>query len=130
MQIVLRLDPRRAPKLLHALVEIDMDEIKAANMVGKTPVLDGLRSGAIRYNRDDPDEYWKDWDAIRRDGEGDCEDLAPAVAAELILAGTKARPVAYQPLDGLWHVVVEYLDAAGQAHYGDPSVMGGMKGPA
>ena len=45
-----------------------------------------LRDGRVRYVRDpqrgDGVEHWKFVDQVYRDGYGDCEDLAPMLAAE------------------------------------------------
>ena len=55
----------------------------------------------------DPHEEWQSWEAVLANGTGDCEDLASAVAAELVAAGVPSRPVAFEARPGLWHVVVE-----------------------
>jgi hypothetical protein len=134
--------------VLAGLVEVNLWQIQERKLEGQTLVLDGLIKGsiarragalpgspawpldAIAYRQFDPEEHWKDWATIRRDGEGDCEDLVPAIAAELLAAGIPARPVAYQAIPGVWHVVVQYKDAKLGWRYADPSLLGGMEGAA
>ena len=134
--------------MLAGLVEVNLQQIREAGLEGQTPVLDGLIKGsiarkvglapgdpgwppdAIVYHQFDPEEHWKDWAAIRADGAGDCEDLAPAIAAELMASGIPARPVAYMPMHNVWHVIVQYKDAKLGWRYADPSSLGGMEGAA
>ena len=148
MQLLLRLPPRHAAGVLAGLVEVNLAQIHEAGKSQQTPVLDGLIKGsearkqglspdmpgwpsdAIVYRQFDPEEHWKDWNAILRDGAGDCEDLAPAISAELLAAGIPARPIAYQPAHNIWHVVIQYKDAKLGWRYADPSALGGMTGAA
>ena len=148
MQLVLRLRPDQAAGVLAGLVEVNLWQITEAGQAGRTPVLDGLIKGniarqsgiepgqpgwpvdAVVYRKFDPDEHWKDWSAILEDGEGDCEDLAPAISAELMASGIQARPVAYQPMHNVWHVIVQYKDRKLGWRYADPSSLGGMEGAA
>ena len=148
MQLLLRLRPDHAAGVLAGLVEVNLWQIQERGLEGQTPILDGLVLGsiarkagalpgtpswpanAIAYKQFDPEEHWKDWATILRDGEGDCEDFVPAIAAELLAAGIPARPVAYQPIPGVWHVVVQYKDPVRGWRYADPSLLGGMEGAA
>jgi len=148
MQLVLRLPPEHAAGVLAGLVQVNLWQIHQADLAGETPVLDGLLAGAaarrvgltpesplwpqeaIHYAPLDPQEHWKDWAAVRRDRKADCEDLAPAVSAELLASGVPARPVAYEALPGVWHVVVQYRRKDGTWVYADPSLLGGMEGGA
>lgn len=93
-------------------------------------VSDWIKSGALRYSRDDPDEHWQSYkdiaELIERDGmaEGDCEDLATLVAAEMRVSGEDplAKPVIYKSGRKTYHVIVS------SPRYGllDPSIAGGM----
>ena len=148
MQLLLRLRPDHAAGVLAGLVEVNLTQIEESGKRGETPVLDGLIRGsnarvagltpespnwpsdAIIYRQFDPEEHWKDWASILRDGAGDCEDLAPAISAELLASGIPARPVAYQPVKNVWHVVVQYKDPKLGWRYADPSTLGGMEGAA
>lgn len=60
------------------------------------------------------------WDVNER-GQGDCEDLACYRAAELILAGERARAIAQRTRAG-WHIVVRRGDGTIE----DPSKILGM----
>lgn len=159
MRVLLRLRPDVAPGLLAGMVQANLIEIKQAGLGGATPVIDGLFLGAelraqgifpktaewtnivqaarangttipIYYERLDNEEDWKDWERLIEDGFGDCEDLATAVAAELLACGIPAAPFAYQALPDLWHVIVVYHDRHGRELYRDPSRLGGMAGAA
>lgn len=110
-------------------------EIRAARRAGDTrSVITGIRIGAVRYVRADPDETWQGWAETLEAGGGDCEDLAAAVSAELRVDGipggplpgqtVRARPVVYRARPGLLHVVVD-------SPWGiiDPSRLAGMGAP-
>ena len=93
------------------------------------PILRGIQSGRVRYDRRDPQEHWQTWCELygqMRKGiaHGDCEDLAAAVAAELLYAGKHARTYVYQSGPSLYHVVVK------TKRWGllDPSRAAGMGG--
>ena len=130
MRILLDVPPEQAPAILAALTAINLQQIRNAGMAGRFPVLEGLISGAIRYDGDDPDEKWQDWEQILTAKRADCEDLVPAIAAEYLAAGVFARPIPYSPDGMLWHVVVEvWPPDGGKPWMGDPSVLGGMPVP-
>jgi len=76
----------------------------------------------LRYQRLDEREHWRSLREIWKYGGGDCEDLATAVAAQLTVSGTPARPVVYRVRPGLAHVVVQLEDG----RILDPSKIGGM----
>lgn len=81
----------------------------------------GVRYRAERY----PREEWKGLGVVHEDGEGDCEDLACARAAELIVRGHAARPVfRWRRLGRLsiYHIVVRHPDGSIE----DPSLVLGM----
>ena len=83
----------------------------------------GLLNGQIRYIRRDKGEYWKPLGEVWRDGGGDCEDLAAAVAAERSFLGMPSRVVILQGSGRVAHAVVQDL-RTGQLL--DPSLTGGM----
>lgn len=140
MRVELDVSPETAYLALRAVVADNIERIQRrrrqygyANGEAQFPVLVGLSRGEIRYVNDLRDKKWLDYDALLRIRRGNCADLAPAVAAELICAGIPARPIAYLTKgtfglgDGTFHVIVEYKDpATGLIRYGDPSVLGGM----
>ncbi len=123
------LGPVQAAGVLAGLVQTNLMQISEAGQASAFPVLRGLRGGQIRYIKADPHEQWQSWEAVLAHGGGDCEDLASAVAAELVAAGIPARPVSWEVRPGLWHVVVEVLGLPG-THWIDPSREGGMEGAA
>ena len=85
MKLKMDVSPREAVYLLAALTQIDQFQVRQDVGQRRDPlaVLHGLQSGRIRYKLADPDEHWKTRREILRDGDGDCEDLASTVAAEL-----------------------------------------------
>lgn len=129
MELRIRLRPADAPGILAGLVQTNLKQINEAGATGVAPVLRGVIDGRLRYVQADPDEWWKDWRSILATGTFDCEDIAPAIAAELLSMGIPARPVAYEAAPDLWHVIVEYWDGK-RMRYGDPSILGGMAGGA
>lgn len=71
-----------------------------------------IKDGRVRYRQLDPNEHWQSYreimENVQRDGVAyaDCEDLAPAVAAEdQHRYGVMSQPYAYRPRPGLFHVV-------------------------
>jgi hypothetical protein len=126
-----------AAALLSGLVNVNMKQLsKAAPSFAGTlfrgyfPVLTGIQTGRVRYERFDPDEEWKTWDRLVGEmsssgvARGDCEDLSSAVAAELRFAGIPARTYVYKSGPTLYHVVVK-TDRWGVM---DPSRAAGMEG--
>ena len=115
--------------LLDALVAINVKWLRAH------PAAPSILSPAagVRYERDPVGvELWRTLPQVLRYGGGDCEDLAAARAAELIVSGRPARAVPRLVGRGvgvggadLWHVVT----VAGSVTE-DPSVALGMRGPA
>ncbi len=130
MWLRINVPARDAPPILGGLVHVNLTEMREANALGTTPVLDGLHGGTVRYDRRDPEEHWKDWKTVVRDGKEDCEDLVTADVAEMRGIGWEAEPVAYEPSANLWHVVLRYRRPGGKWAWGDPSVLGGMTGAA
>jgi len=118
-----RLTLAEASGLLQGLMRADLTDYHA----GTPPVTLGLHTGAIRYERRDPREHWKTARELWRDGFGDCEDLAAAVAADLHYYQRRAAvPVLYRAHGRTWHAVVRVLDTGAIL---DPSRTGGMGRP-
>ncbi len=109
-----------AEALLHGLVHLDVLQLRS----GVPPISSALKSGRLRYIRSDPDEHWLNIREIWEKGGGDCEDLAAAIAAELIAVfGRRARVVLKRMGPGLVHALTEDMQS-GQLL--DPSITGGM----
>ena len=120
-----------AANLLDGIVSAGLGQMRRAKASPKAmPILRGIQQGTVRYVRRDPREHWQTWSELNqqlaRTGKagGDCEDLASAVAAELLYAGEKARTYVYQSGPKLYHVVV-HTDRWGLL---DPSRAAGMGG--
>lgn len=94
-----------------------------------------LYESGIRYRnerRGEPNpgvERFQTVDSLYELGFGDCDDLAPARAAELRMQGERARPWVVRNPGGGWHVVVLRWDANGTPYIEDPSARMGMLGP-
>jgi hypothetical protein len=126
-----RLKTADAANLLDGLVSVNLSQMSKAGLPkGKFPVISGIQAGKIKYKRSDPDEHWQTWEELARPafrggvGEGDCEDLASAVTAELVYNGIPARTFVYKSGGKLYHVVVK-TDKWGLL---DPSRAAGMEG--
>lgn len=107
MIVHVKVDPQTAASLLIGLVAANVEQIQRALEAGEAvpSVLAGIRSGAIVYRRQDPNEEWKTYAQLARDGWGDCEDLACAVVAELLCLGDEAEPFVYRSQGSTYHVV-------------------------
>jgi hypothetical protein len=91
-----------------------------------------LFQSGVRYKRESAKTCWlpvnggcEDWLSILqlyRQGEGDCEDIACARAAELIVRGERARAIAQRSAGVGWHIVVRRADGRIE----DPSRILGM----
>lgn len=136
MRVEVNVAPEDAYRELAARTAINVEQLRRAKRAaGRAwqpfPVLNGLRNGTLRYGLDGPDRVawskWYTWEEIQQRGFAHCPALACAVAAEYLVEGLQARPVAFPVTrDGLWHVVVEVVRPNGLSWYGDPSVLGGM----
>ena len=100
-----------AKGLLYGLLEVNKFQLS------KDPSMPSMRKliaeGKVKYRLADPNEHWQSYreivEQVRENGTGyaDCEDLAPAVAAEdSVRYGVESKPYAYKPKEGLFHVVV------------------------
>jgi len=96
--------------LLHGLLEVNKIQLQ------EDPRLPSMRrmieEGKVVYEQQDPDEHWQSYkeivEQVQRYGvaHADCEDLAPAVAAEdQVRSGIASIPYAYNPRPNLFHVV-------------------------
>lgn len=121
-----------AALLLGGLLAVDMDQMRRAGP-NRPRVLDLIKSRRLKYSRYDPDEHWQTYGemvaGVAKDGvwDGDCEDLATAMAAEMRLGDSElvdpgAWPSVYRTGARMNHVVVE------SPRYGrlDPSKWAGM----
>jgi len=110
MTVTIDLTPKAASRLLAFHFWENVRQLRALPPKRRWDVCRGLRDGSIKYIRLDSKEKWKLRDQTIEDKGGDCEDLAPAVAAEYFVHGYHARPVAYESLlTDLYHVVAEIL---------------------
>lgn len=110
-----------AQALLHGLVQLDVYQLQH----GVAPISQALRSGRLVYIRRDPDEHWLNIREIWERGGGDCEDLAAAIAAELIAVfGRRARVVLKRMGPRLVHAITEDIQSGLLL---DPSITGGME---
>lgn len=111
---------REAEEMLRGLVAVNVLQLQN----GVPPIGPALApTGRVRYIRRDDRERWLSILRIWAKGGGDCEDLAAAYAAELIVAGIPARVIIRKARPGLWHALVERIDTG---TIFDPSVWGGM----
>lgn len=118
--IVGPIDLREGEILLHAVGLINYRDI----MEGRTrPVSKRtFTSGELDYIRWDPLEEWLLLRQVWKNGGGDCDDVAPALAASMWAAGHwNAHSVILPPRNRVAHVVVKY-----NGHTLDPSLWGGM----
>lgn len=114
-----------AANALDGLVSVNIGQMARRSLPkGKYPVISGIQSGRIRYERRDPQERWQTWEQLLASGEGDCEDLASATAAELLYNGIEARTYVYKSGPHLYHVVLK----TGRWGILDPSRAAGMEG--
>lgn len=93
---------RRLMHLARTLMALDLAYL------AENPEAPGLYESGIKYKAEESGEAWKDYGALLSDREGDCEDLASARAAELVIRdGIRALPwISYRrdALGYLYHV--------------------------
>lgn len=122
-----------AKGLLYGLLETNKIQLR------KDPSLPSMRQlirdGRVVYRQADPNEHWQSYreivDQVKMNGVGyaDCEDLAPAVAAEdQMRFGIASQPYAYRPKEGLFHVVTAV--PKGSQTYGGRSFPSAMGAPS
>lgn len=118
--IVTRCD---GPAMLQQL--LDLTHTINATWLAQHPECPGLYESGIRYRVEprggsdtaENEERFLTWPSLLVARVGDCDDLAPALSAELeVRRGIAARPLAIQVRRG-WHVVVAMPDGS----YIDPS---------
>lgn len=95
---------------------------------GKVPdIRDAIHKGKVKWRPEPPgDEHFDDAKTVLSRGWGDCDDLAPWLAASLRASGEdpNARAFVYQSGPKRWHAVVE----SGDGRVLDPSRWAGMGG--
>lgn len=120
-----------AANLLDGIFSVNLGQMRRSGASPHgMPILRGIQTGRVKYNRRDPEEEWQTWDQLVKQfegggtAEGDCEDLSAAVAAEMTFAGEPARTYVYKSGPTLYHVVVK------SRRWGvmDPSRAAGMRG--
>lgn len=119
-----------AKGLLYGLLEVNKQQLR--ENPGMPSMRDLIQQGKVRYEESDPGEHWQTYremvEAVNRNGVAyaDCEDLAPAVAAEdQVRFGVESLPYAYSPKKGLYHVVTAIPSQAGSRFGGSwPGAMG------
>ena len=114
------------PDVLDAALEVSTRANRAALEAGERPITEAIRAGKVRW-RPEPftdGEHFDDSATVQRRGWGDCDDLAPALAAELRATGRdpRAKAVVRRSGPSRWHAVVRMSD--GQIL--DPSKWAGM----
>lgn len=95
---------------------------------GKVPdIRKAIKAGKVKWKPEPPgDEHFDDAKTVLSRGWGDCDDLAPWLAASLRASGEDpdARAFVYQSGPKRWHAVVE----SGDGRVLDPSKWAGMGG--
>ncbi len=138
--VVFKLDLFQSPAqriASESVLRLLLEALTAANVVHLQyhPNTPSIYDGGVRYKREEPPfpgapipEVWKSIPYILADGEGDCEDLACARVAELIVHHRiAARPVFRWRAIGnmlVYHILVEHPDGTIE----DPSQRLGMDG--
>lgn len=107
--------------MLSGLVAVDVAQLRRGGLPSPSAL---LRSGRIRYTSRDPDERWLTLAELLDAGEGDCEDLAAAVAAERILQGIPSRVRLLRLTNRDYHAVVQHTQTGRME---DPSQTGGYR---
>lgn len=131
VQVRATLPPQEAVNFLAGLMEVDRKQARTDMEAGRQvlAVTCGLLQGRIRYERRDPQEQWLTRNQVLQLGQGDCEDLAAAVAAELheayfskgwLGADNRPMPVLPKPPSNPSSWLTTYAD---QNHYGPQPVV-------
>lgn len=120
-------DAHVSPEVLNAALETTTRANEAILASGAAePISEAIRNGAVRWKPEPfkDGEHFDMLDTVHRRGWGDCDDLAPALAAELRHKGADhgARAVVRRSGPKRWHAVTE-LSSGEQL---DPSEWAGM----
>lgn len=123
-----------AKGLLYGLLEVNKQQLR--ENPGMPSIRELIRQGKVVYEESDPGEHWQTYremvEAVNKNGVAyaDCEDLAPAVAAEdQVRHGVESLPYAYAPRQGLYHVVTAIPKTA-PATFGGRGWPGAMGAPS
>jgi hypothetical protein len=108
-----------AEAMLEGLVQVNMVQYQD----GEASIVGAIESGAVVYDRRDPDEHWQSVKELWMSGRGDCEDLSAALAARRRLDGDHDARVIVTPGRGR---VAHAQVALGDGTIEDPSVWAGM----
>jgi len=122
-------DKHVTPEVLEAALETTTLANESAIRSGEAPSLDAALSRGLKW-RPEPftdGEHFDLAQVVSKRGWGDCDDLAPWLAAEMRAQGVNAIPRVYKSGKDRWHVVVEDEDG----RILDPSRWAGMgkRGP-
>ena len=112
-----------SPEAMEAALEATTLANQAAIEQGEVPpITEAIRKG-IRWKPEPftDGEHFDLAEQVMGRGWGDCDDLAPWLAAEMRAHGVQAKPRVYQSGPGRWHVVVE-----SEGEIIDPSRWAGM----
>jgi hypothetical protein len=114
--------------VLDAALEATTQAATSQMTAGEAPTFTDLLRQGVRWQpeRFTDGEHFDLPSVVAERGNGDCDDLAPALAAELRATGADPHAVARVVRSGpeRWHAIVELSDG----RIVDPSRMAGMKG--
>lgn len=115
------------PRILGAALETATRANEGLLATGKIPSIKSAIKQGVRWRPEPPGtgEALDLAPTVLRRGWGDCDDLAPWLAAEMRLQGdASARAIAIRSGKKRWHAIVE----DGQGRRYDPSLWAGMRG--
>lgn len=114
--------------VLDAALEATTHAAASQMAAGDAPTFSDLLRGGVRWRPEQfaDGEHFDLPEVIGERGWGDCDDLSPALAAELRASGADPGATARVVRSGpeRWHAIVQLSDGT----IVDPSVMAGMKG--
>lgn len=116
-----------AATFLQGLFAVDVAQMLASGP-DRPRIRELIKAGRMRYDRKDDDEHWQTYAELLAHAPvpgGDCEDLAAAWAAEMVVDGWDrgSRPVVYRSSSSVSHVVAW---SPQNGAYIDPSRLAGM----
>jgi hypothetical protein len=122
-------DAHVTPEVLNAALEATTAANHAMLESGDAePISHAIRTGAVKWKPEPftDGEHFDLSDTMQKRGWGDCDDLAPALAAELRATGRDegARAIVKRSGPNLWHAVTQLSDG----RIVDPSKAAGMGG--